>query len=53
MEVQSEPETFAGRAPQRVIYRGWMSGSSPGLHPLEHPTYDLWLIACKTAAPSA
>ena len=53
MEVQSEPESVTGRAASRVIYRGWMSGASPGLHPLEHPSYDLWLIACKAAAPSA
>jgi hypothetical protein len=53
LEVQSEPESFTGRAAARVIYRGWMSGASPGLHPLEHPSYDLWLIACKAAAPSA
>jgi hypothetical protein len=53
LEIQTEPETYAGRAPSRVIYRGWMSENSPGLHPLEHPSYDLWLIACKTAAPSA
>ena len=53
MEVQSEPESFTGRAAARVIYRGWMSGASPGLHPLEHPSYDLWLIACKAATPTA
>ncbi len=53
VEVQSQPEVLAGRAvaPPRQIYKGWMFASSPTLHPVEHPIYDLWLIACKTAAP--
>jgi hypothetical protein len=55
VEVQSQPEVLAGRAvgPPRQIYKGWMFASSPTLHPVEHPIYDLWLIACKTAAPGA
>jgi hypothetical protein len=36
-----------------VVFRGWMFASSPGLHPVEHPLYDVWLIACKTPAPVA
>jgi len=55
VEVQSQPEVLAGRAvaPPRQIYKGWMFASSPTLHPVEHPIYDLWLIACKTATPGA
>jgi hypothetical protein len=55
LEVLSQPEGVAGRAPApaRLVYRGWMFASSPTLHPFEHPVYDLWLIACKTAAPAA
>ena len=29
------------------IFSGWMFANSPGLHGVEHPIYDLWLIACK------
>jgi hypothetical protein len=55
LEVQSQPEVLPGRvaAAPRLVFRGWMFASSPTLHPFEHPVYDLWLIACKTAAPSA
>ena len=51
--IDTQPKAQAGRAapPGRQIYKGWMYASSPGLHPLEHPVYDAWLIACKQAAP--
>jgi len=54
-EVQSQPEVLPGRAAAapRPVFHGWMFASSPTLHPLEHPVYDLWLIACKTASPGA
>ncbi|WP_245411020.1 DUF2155 domain-containing protein [Microvirga flavescens] len=29
------------------IFSGWMFASSPGLHGVEHPVYDLWLVDCK------
>ena len=29
------------------VFSGWMFASSPGLHGLEHPVYDIWLIECK------
>lgn len=31
------------------IFTGWMFASSPGLHGVEHPVYDIWLIGCKSA----
>ena len=30
------------------IFTGWMFAASPGLHAVEHPVYDVWLVACKT-----
>lgn len=30
------------------IFSGWMFASSPGLNPLEHSVYDVWVIGCKT-----
>jgi hypothetical protein len=52
--IDSEPRAQPGRAkrPSREIFRGWMYATSPSLNPLEHPVYDAWLIACRTAAPS-
>jgi len=39
------------------LFTGWMFASSPGLHGVEHPVYDVWLVDCKggkeIAAPSA
>lgn len=35
----------------RRVFTGWMFASSPGIHGLEHPVYDVWLKACKTASP--
>ncbi|MEZ5841702.1 MAG: DUF2155 domain-containing protein [Hyphomicrobiales bacterium] len=29
------------------IFTGWMYSASPGLHAVEHPVYDIWLIDCK------
>jgi hypothetical protein len=31
----------------RRVFSGWMFASSPGLHGLEHPVYDIWLVECK------
>ena len=35
-----------------VRFAGWMFASSPGLHALEHPVYDIWVIACSEVDPS-
>ena len=32
------------------IFSGWMFADSPGLHGVEHPIYDVWLVACKGGA---
>ena len=29
------------------LFTGWMFASSPGLHAVEHPVYDVWLVDCK------
>lgn len=52
--IDSEPRQQAGRRkrPSRQIFRGWMYATTPSVNPLEHPVYDAWLIACRTAAPS-
>jgi hypothetical protein len=55
LEVQYQPEVVGGRTPEvaRQVFRGWMFGDAPGLHPFEHPIYDVWVIACKTPAGAA
>ena len=39
----------AGRA--KRFYTGWMFSSTPGLAALEHPVYDIWVLACTESAP--
>lgn len=29
------------------VFRGWMISSSPATHAVEHPIYDVWLLACE------
>jgi hypothetical protein len=55
IEIDAQPPAPDGQQqqPARQVFRGWMFASSPGLNLLEHPIYDAWLIACKTAGPSA
>lgn len=45
-------EKRAGQDPVRV-FRGWMFASSPGLSPMQHPVYDMWVVDCVSNAPSA
>lgn len=53
MTVESQPRSAPGKPtpPPRQTFRGWMYASSPGLHPLQHPVYDAWLITCRAATP--
>jgi hypothetical protein len=55
LTIDSQPRAEPGMPapPTRQVFKGWMYASSPGLHPLEHPVYDAWLINCRAAAPPA
>ncbi len=33
------------------IFTGWTFAESPGLHAVEHPTFDVWLTSCKMPVP--
>lgn len=37
----------------RRIFSGWMFAESPGLHAVEHPVNDVWLVACKQTTDEA
>jgi hypothetical protein len=54
MEIDSQPLPIPGRSPPptRRVFHGWMFANSPGLNLFQHPVYDAWLVACKTALPS-
>jgi hypothetical protein len=51
VDSQPRPEPGKPAPPARQAFKGWMFASSPGLHPLEHPVYDAWLITCRATAP--
>lgn len=38
---------FGAAAEGEQIFSGWMMASSPGLNPLEHGVYDVWVIDCR------
>ena len=54
LTIDSQPRAEAGKPtpPARQVFKGWMFASAPGLHPLEHPVYDAWVISCRAAAPA-
>jgi hypothetical protein len=37
----------------RRIFTGWTFAESPGLHAVEHPTFDVWLTSCKMPVADA
>jgi len=42
--VEVDEVTLKGEI--KRIFTGWMFASSPGLHAVEHPIYDVWLTNC-------
>lgn len=53
--IDSQPVAVPGHAPPpaKRVFTGWMFANGPALHPIQHPIYDAWLIACSAAAPPA
>jgi hypothetical protein len=49
--VEVDEVTLQGEI--RRIFTGWMFASSPGLHAVEHPIYDVWLTDCAQPAGGA
>src|SRR2546423_932167 len=48
--VEVEEITLQGET--KRIFTGWMFAASPGLHGVEHPIYDVWLVDCKKDSSS-
>ncbi len=51
-DLTEEERNQAGESEEEIRFSGWMFASSPGLNALEHPVYDLWVIACSAVDPS-
>lgn len=43
-KADARPDT---KQEAKRIFSGWMFAASPGLHGVEHPVYDVWLVDCK------
>ena len=52
--IEAQPRAQPRRVtpPPKQAFKGWMFASSPGLNPVEHPTYDAWAISCRASAPA-
>ncbi len=48
--VEVDEVTLQGEI--KRIFNGWMFASSPGLHAVEHPIYDVWLTNCTAPLPT-
>jgi hypothetical protein len=49
LQVYDHPPAREGEeAERREIFHGWMFASSPGLSALDHPTYDIWAVDCRS-----
>ena len=46
-ETKAERAKAEAKAEAKRIFSGWMFAASPGLHGVEHPVYDVWLVDCK------
>lgn len=49
LDIVEEREGMAARD----VFRGWMFASSPGLSPMQHPVYDVWVLDCVMTAETA
>ncbi len=43
----AEVDEIDDKKQEKRIFSGWMFADSPGLHGVEHPIYDVWLVDCK------
>ena len=51
-DLTEEEMTVSEAEDADVRFSGWMFASSPGLSALEHPVYDIWVIACSEVDPA-
>ena len=49
VDVFDHPPAREGEETERrEIFHGWLFASSPGLSAIDHPTYDLWAMDCRS-----
>ena len=52
IDAQPRPQPRRPTPPPKQAFKGWMFASSPGLNPVQHATYDAWVINCRARAPA-
>ncbi len=53
VDTRTAPIQASETSEDREVFRGWTFAFTPSLHAVEHPIYDLWLVACGAATPAA
>lgn len=49
VEVFDHPPAREGEeSERREIFHGWLFASSPGLSAVDHPTWDIWAVDCRS-----
>lgn len=49
VDVFDHPPAREGEeSERRQIFHGWLFASSPSLNAVDHPTYDIWAIDCRS-----
>jgi hypothetical protein len=49
VEVFDHPPAREGEeSERREIFHGWLFASSPSLNAIDHPSYDIWAIDCRS-----
>lgn len=46
-----ERRTVAEKLAWRKVFSGWLFKNSPGLNPVQHPVYDVWVKSCTMSFP--
>lgn len=52
-DPKAETARVDSKQEAKRIFSGWMFAASPGLHGVEHPVYDVWLVDCKGGKEAA
>jgi len=50
MQVRTASTAATNTSPavrSKEVFHGWTFASSPSLNPMQHPTYDAWVIGCR------
>lgn len=49
VDVFDHPPAREGEeSERRDVFHGWLYASSPSISAVDHPTYDIWAIDCRT-----